>query len=447
MTPESIASIATNQIVSAMSIHKPDELATLMKPYADQGASFFQELVAMGFDRAVPQTFYNTTEETRFHDKFTVAANVADPGAGNAISFDVSTAYTDNARVYARIGDMVFKAGSGVRGRITNKTESGGVVTLTVTPSVAATNIGALTAGDTFVIYTSSFAEGTGQPEAAMPKTVKYTGYTQIVKETFGATGTEMTNDLWVDVTEDGASIPSYFNLAQIAAEYRQYKKIDGALLFEDESDNLGQVQTTKGLIPTALAADGNLGTTTLNVAGFQAIDAYLRKVYAPDVICGYLARNKYVEFENAMQTLLSNTNIENARRQISDTMYGGNEAFEVLHQYQALMTQGRTFKIMNLRTMDDPTVWNTGVAGEPFQDYAFFIPGTKTTDAEGKHTSYFGVRYKSHAGYDRKLEVWPDGAAGPGAKIGDIDQRLMYYRSDLGFHSLKTQQWATVTG
>lgn len=419
-----------------------------MRPYADEGATFFQELLQLGFVRPVAGESYFVTETARFHDRFAVAA-VAAAGAGNDLDVDVTAAYTDNAKVYARVGDLVFKPGATpVYAKIVDKSESGGTVTLTLRPLSSSVNLGAQLDDDVWVIYSSSFPEGTGQPEAATPKTVKYEMFTQIVKETVAATGTVLTDQVWFEVTEDGKPTPSYFSLAQLAGEFRQYLKIDGALMIGQENDNLEE-NTTKGMINVALDSDGNLGSDVLDIDGFYAIDAYLRKVHAPDMICGYLAAGKYNEFQSQMQTLLSNTNINNAIRKINHDMYGlgADEKFEVLHDYQALSLSGRTFKISNLRSLDQPNIYNTGVSGEAFQDYAIFIPGNKTTDGENKLASYFGMRHKQLGAYNRMLEVWPDGAGHPGMKIGDLDQSLLYYRSHVGFEYRKTQQWAMVTG
>lgn len=419
----------------------------LLQPYADQGMSFFMELVAMGKKEAKANSTFSVTEEARYNQTFGIAANVGDPGAGNSANINVAAANTENAKVFARVGDIVFAAGaSPVHCRVEAKSEAGGVVTLTIKPLKAAENIGALTAASTtFVILSSAWAEGTDQPEAAAPKTVRYSMNMQIIKEHFSATGTVLTDWTWVPVREDGASIPTFYSQGTLAAEYRQQKKIDGALMYGVEADNLGDVNTTKGIIPVALDSDGYLGAQTLDIAGFQAIGAYLRKVYAPQLICGYLGNNKYNEFENNAFTLAQNTNIEAARRAINEGMYGGMDAFELNHQFQAIITNGRTFKIQSLNTLDDPTIFNTGASGEEFQDYGIFIPASKTTDGNNKPADYIALAHKSYNGYDRIMEVWEDGAAGPGLKIGTLDSKSLHLRSDVGLSYRKTQQWAMV--
>lgn len=443
MTPVNVADVVTQNIISALGVLKPQELQTLMQPYGDQGMTFFQELVGLGFTKPVPGTTYYTTEEARFNEIFTVNA-AADPGVGADQNLVVQPAYTDNGKVYPRVGDLIFNPLVRVLGKIINKSVTAGVVTLTVRPLQTTENLGAASAGATFVIFSSSFAEGTGQPESAIPKVLKYANNTQIIKETVGTTGTALTDEIWFNATEDGKGIPQYFSLATIAAEYRQYKKIDGALLYGENNDNLGSDEsTTQGIIPTAINADGYLGAVTLDAAGFDSVDAYLRTVYAPNVMCAQLASGKYRQMENNLQSYFANANIEQVNRVMNENNFGGPESLDAVVSYQTLIKSGRVFKMKNLRSFDDPTTWN--ITGAPFQNYGLFFPMTKTRDGEGNLTTYLGVRYKALGAYNRMLETWYDGAAGPGMKIGDIDQRKLYFRSDLGFHALKTQQWAMV--
>jgi len=447
LTPlSSQGGVALASIVSAYDIFKPQELNEIMQPYMDQGMSFFQELNAMRFIKPVAGDTFFTAEEMRYHDIFSLAGPVASPGAGADLVANVSAAYVVSSRAYARVGDLVFKPSTGVKGKIVNKTVSGGVVTLTIRPQKAATNLGAVVNGDVWVIYSGSAAEFTGQPEPAITKILKTEHYMQIIKETVAGSGTILTDEMWFRALEDGKNLESYFSFATLAGEYRQYLKIDGALLIGDTSDNTGDT-TTKGFITAALEADGNFGALDLDTAGFAEIDSYLRTVYAPNTICAYLAQNKYREAETNLNLQFQDANIVAVRERLNNELYGGDRVLEATMQFQAVTTSGRTFLLKNLRQLDNPTVYNTGVVGNPYQDYGLFIPMTTTTDADGNRTSFMGVRHKKLGSYDRAMEVWHDGAAGTGLKIGDIDGKYLYWRSNIGAHYLKTQQWAMVTG
>ena len=437
--------ITAQNVVSAFNVFKPQELNKLMLPYADEGATFFQEMNALGFVKGVSQINFFHTEKGRYNQSFTVAA-LADPGAGVQANLTVQAAWVQNGTVFARVGDIIMNPVNRVKLRVQAK--AGAV--LTVKPINSTESIGVVTIGTTYTILTSAFGHGTTQPESAYPTVQKFEHKMQIIKETAGTDGSVMTDELWTPVMENGKSTPSYYNIAWLGSEYRQYQRIDGALLEGEESDNIDDengnpIQTTKGLFPTAIDSDGFLGTQTLDIAGFRAVDLYLRKQSVGGRVCGYLGINKWAEATDNLQALFANTNIENVMRQVATDMYGGSMALAATLDYQAVTVNGRDFILKNLRGLDNPTTFN--VAGAPFLDYGLFIPMTKTTDGEGKLSSYIGMRYKELAGYSRLMELWEDGAAGPGQKIGPLDQKLAYWRSDVGAHYLKTSQWAMVTG
>lgn len=439
--------LVSQDMVSALGVLKPQELNILMKPYENQGISFFQELISMGFDKPVAGTTFTHTEEGLYNQIFTVA-NIADPGAGVQADLTVQAAYVQDGAVFARVGDTIMNPANGIQLRVQAKV---GAV-LTVKPKKAAQSIGAVTLGDTYVIVENSFGFGTGQPESAYPTLQKFNHYTQILKETMAIDGSALTDEMWVTVYEDGKKTPSYYNIAMAATEYRILQKIDGALLIGETSDNITDVngraiQTTQGLVPTAIAADGFLGTQTLNVATLRAIDAHMRKQFTPGLICGWLGVNKWAEASDNLQTLFTNTAVAQVEKAVNSEIYGNNEALIATIDYQGLTTNGRKFFFKNMKSWDNPTTFNTGVAGNPYQDYGIFIPAGKSMDGEGKMSSYMGVRYKSHNGYNRKMEMWKDGAAGPGMKIGDLDQDISYLRADMGAHFMKTNQWAMITG
>lgn len=439
MTPP-VSGILTQQIVSAMGVLEPDKLDKLMAQYADQGASFFQEMNRFGFIKEVAQTQYSQFEQERFHSVFQVVGPVAAPAAGANLTVDVTPAYLINGATYPRVGDLVYKATNpSVRGRIEAKSGA----TLTIRPLNSTQTLGAVVNNDTWVIYSSAFGFGTGQPEPATTRVIERFNQTQIIKETIGAEGTVLTDAKWYQVSEEGKSGPSFWSEVLTAGEYRQYLKIDGAILWGDETDNIPGVQTTKGILPTAIDAEGNLGATTLNIAGFDSVDAYLRTVYAGKLVGVYLGQNKFREIENELQALFADQNIASVIR--SSNNFSSEEAMlSATTQYKFLTRTGRVYMFMSLRQLDNPTTYNS-YAGSPFNGFGLFVPMTETKDGMGQTSSYIGVRYKALGSYDRMMEVWADGAGHPGLKIGDLDQSLLYWRSDLGAHCLKANQWAFV--
>ena len=66
MNPDAIAQIYASDIVSGFDIHKPEFLNQLFSRYGDQGASFFQLIRSMGFEKPVAQDTMVTLKKTIF---------------------------------------------------------------------------------------------------------------------------------------------------------------------------------------------------------------------------------------------------------------------------------------------------------------------------------------------------------------------------------------------
>ena len=59
MNPDAVANIYASDIVSGFDIHKPEKLNVLFSRYGDQGASYFQLVRSMGFEKEVSLDTYS----------------------------------------------------------------------------------------------------------------------------------------------------------------------------------------------------------------------------------------------------------------------------------------------------------------------------------------------------------------------------------------------------
>ena len=82
MNPDAIAAIYASDIVSGFDIHKPEKLNVLFARYGDQGASFFNLIRSLGFEKQVSLDTYGHFEENRIHETVKVASNVESSGTG-----------------------------------------------------------------------------------------------------------------------------------------------------------------------------------------------------------------------------------------------------------------------------------------------------------------------------------------------------------------------------
>lgn len=443
----------SNELVSSFDVHKPEKLAELFKRFGDQGLGWFTMLDSMGFKLPVAQESYSHFEEDRFIDVLTVNANVAAPGAGNDISFVLSSVSLDsNNNYYARLWDTIMFPNEviGTIVNINDATPSAPVIT--VRPNTLTDAIPALTAGQQLIITSNNHSEASGQPESVISGVTEFTNYPQIVKEAFSVSGTEMTNQSWLQLK--GMEGAPYYWVGQAQADYRYAKSLDGALLFGKGTTNTALVDpatgnpivSTEGLVP-AIRRRGN---TIVSAPGTWGVPDYdnMTRIFDREGtsmrILSLMGLNKMQENDNALKSYFNNTNIQFAKASASDALFGGNAKLEAILDFSYLTKSDYTFMFKKMGQFTNPKLY--GAEGYPMKDYALFLPVGKLKDPKsGKLMDNIGVRYKKLANTNRMLEVWNgDSGAGP-IKVSGIDKMNTYWRGHFGAHQMGCNQMILV--
>jgi len=445
MNPDAIAQIYASDIVSGFDIYKPEKLNVLFNRYGDQGASYFQIVRSMGFEKEVSLDTYGHYEENRIHEVCIVNANVTQPAVGADITFVLSANSLDaNNNFYVRKWDIILFPNE-VTGSVT-------AIDTTIPTAPAITcrlndnteQFPALSAGDELVIFTNAFSEGSGQPNGAIRGTWEYTNDAQIIKETIGVTGSEMTNQTWFDVTSAGTKIPAYYFLGQVDIDYRVALRIDGALLWGKrtvnpsliDSDTGRPIKTTEGLIPY-IRRVGNEQTYTsgsFSVTEFDEMDRTLDREHAGNYILGMLGIQLHQDIENALVSYFADTNIQYARQTTNEVLFNSNESLGASVNFKYLVKSERTFLMKRMGVLSNPKLY--GAVGYEGPKLGVFMPINKKKDpVSGNMVESIGVRYKGLGKYNRRMEVWQVGGAGEGLKVTDIDSRNTYQRCHIGAH------------
>lgn len=445
MNPDAIAQIYASDIVSGFDIYKPEKLNQLFNRYGDQGASYFQLVRSMGFEKEVSLDTYGHYEENRIHETVKVRTGVGQPAQGADITFVIHTDSMDaNNNFYLRKWDIIlFK--NEVTGSVTTINVSVPAdPTITCKLNDNTEQFPALTGGEELVIFTNAFSEGSGQPTGAIRGTWEYTNDAQIIKETIGVTGSEMTNQTWFDVTSAGTKIPAYYFLGQVDIDYRMALRIDGALLWGKRSVNTGlidsvtgrRIKTTEGLIPY-IRRVGNEQTYTsgsFQVAEFDEMDRTLDREHAGNYVLGMLGIQLHQDIENSLVSYFANTNIQFARQTTNEVLFNNNESLGASVNFKYLVKSERTFLLKRMGVLSNPKLY--GVAGYEGPKLGVFMPINKKKDpVSGNMVESIGVRYKGLGKYSRRMEVWQVGGAGEGIKVTDIDERNTYQRTHMGAH------------
>jgi hypothetical protein len=447
MGPDAIAQIYASDIVSGFDIHKPEKLNVLFSRYGDQGASFFQLLRSMGFEKPVANDTYGHYEENHIHVTIhnKTAAAAAAAGATALLTLDPQDLDANN-NFYVRKGDVIMFTNE-VMARVNSidKTTTPTAPVLTVQPVSSADAIPAVTAGEEIAIVTSAFPEGGGQPDAALSGTWEYDNDAQIIKETIGYTGTEMVNQDWFDVTSKGQSIPAYYFKGQIEIDYRMALKIDGALLWGRRGDGsitetvdgrTVPVKFTEGFIPYARRV-GNEQTYTsgsFDIDEFDTMDMTLDKNFAGNYILGLLGIKLHQDIENSLKTYFANTNIVFAKQAVNDVLFNRNDALSASVNFTYLTKSERTFLFKRMGILNHPQL--AGATGYTANELGLFMPINKRKDpVSGNMVDSIGTRYRALGKYSRRMEVWKVGGAGEGLKVTEFDKVNTYQRCHVGSH------------
>lgn len=447
MNPDAIAQIYASDIVSGFDIHKPEKLNTLFARYGDQGASYFQLLRSMGFEKEVSLDTYGHYEENRYHETVKVRDIVVQPIVGADIVFVIHTDSMDaNNNFYLRQWDILLFPNE-VTGSVMEID-----VTIPADPSVTVRlnddteQFPALTAGMELIITSNAFSEGSGQPNSALSGSWEYDNDAQIIKETIGYTGSEMVNQTWFNVTSMGYKIPAYYFKGQVEIDYRMALKIDGALLFGKRTVNAllidpdtGRlIKTTEGMVPYIRRVGNEQSYTSgaFSVTEFDEMDNTLDREGAGNYIMGLLGITLHQDIENALVTYFGDTNINYARQTSNEVLFKNNESLGASVNFKYLTKSERTFLFKRMGVLNNPKLYGVTGYENIGPKLGMFLPINKKKDpVSGNMVESIGTRYRGLGRYNRRMEVWQVGGAGEGLKVTEFDKRNTYQRTHVGAH------------
>lgn len=447
MNPDAIANIYASDIISGFDIHKPEKMNVLFSRYGDQGASYFQLLRSLGFEKEVSLDTYGHYEENRIHEVVIVDAIVAQPAIGADLVFVIDANSLDaNNNFYLRKWDIILFPNE-VTGSVTEID-----VTTPTAPEVTCVlnddteQFPALTAGQELIITSNAFSEGSGQPEGAVRGTWEYDNDAQIIKETIGYTGSEMVNQTWFNVTTQGVKIPAYYHLGQVDIDYRTALRIDGALLFGKRTvnsllidpDTGRPIKTTEGAIPYTRRVGNEQSYTSgaFDVLEFDEMDNTLDREGAGNYIMGLLGITLHQDIENSLVTYFADTNIQYARQTTNEVLFNANESLGASVNFKYLTKSERTFLFKRMGVLNNPKLYGATGYENIGPKLGLFMPINKKKDpVSGNMVESIGTRYRGLGRYNRKMEVWQVGGAGEGLKVTEFDKRNTYQRCHVGAH------------
>ena len=431
--PSAVVANATDAYISTFDIHMPSKRNKLFKRFGKQGVGFFNTLETLGFVDAVNQTNWSHYEEDYWHETFTVQTSVADPGAGNPVNIRLAASNVNSSGYfYVRLYDDVLFPNQVTGKVVAIDTTSFATPQITVQPHVAASDIGALAAGQELSIYSNGFQEDTDQPDGRIAGVSEFSFGAKIIKETFTVSGTEMTNKAWFDTDSDGNYIGAYYLDGQLQADYRIALQIDGASLWDSPItntvlSNAGHRNMT-GLIPW-MTTNSPTAVYTGGLFSMSNVDYMIKrftKLFATDTYMWMNGIDLSIEVENVL------TDFFDPNPKIFAGSVEGSTSQELNIGFSGIKKSDFTFYLKNMGVFSNPKTYN--IAGYNVTGLGLVTPlGTAKDPKKAVNIPFMGMRYKEMDGYSRKMEVWPLSGAGKGPKNISRDRHTINMRCEMG--------------
>lgn len=445
-SPNTVApsSVTTQAILSTFDFIKPEVYNRLIKKYGDQGLGIYQWLWTRGLEVPVANDAFSHYEDDWKHD-YIIARGITAEGSAGALS---TVAIMDTSgKVYCRVGDIVLFKGSaginGVRARIRAIDQTTGAATITVAPFVTGEKIPETANQEQIIITSNAFTEGSGQPIGRFSGFNKRTNYVQIIKESFGITGSALTDQTWFQIETSGG-LQGYAAKGQMDMDYRYAKQVDGAYLTGVKNTNTavnndavagGTIYATEGIY-TGIKASGKTISyaTNFELSDFNAIDKYYTTQFVGDnalfgmgVTLDQLVEDKL--FSTLKQTGWDPTEMSEG---VVNDLFGGNRKRAMSIGFNKFKKSDRTYIFKRLSGLSDTKSY--GATGYNWDKTGFMLPNDQQTDPKsGSKMDSMRTRYKAIGAYSRKLETWNVSGAGGGQYVTDVDASNLFMRGHIG--------------
>ena len=464
--PSAVQVATTQNYVSSLSIHKPQNAEEFVKRYGSQNLT---GLVALfGGMEPVQGEQFRHWEEDYIHNAVSLesVANSVDGNSTAAVtngSYLIAAAASENqtgtgAESYLRVGDYVLN----------NLGELGVVLSANI-QDVADTSATQLEPGagyyavgsagkNTYVVQGNSgswtttatscivigsmWPEQSGQPKGLTPTPIEYTNKVQIMKDSFTVSGSEATNVSWIKT--DGGYL---WYLKGEADTYRRFQN------HKEMTMLLGQSMTSQATGVSASATAGLLdfmghsqtytygnGYTTTDLDQLVETLDNNRGAKNNALMCGFKLALRIDDLLASYNGYYSDpTPVGNYGE------FGNSDDMMLKLGFKGFTRGGYTFH----KSVYDPYGYAgmLGADGFDYQKNGFIMPLEGGLDAKTRESMpALKIRYKAAGGYSRETEHWLTGSAVLSQPTNETDELRCHYRSECGFEGFGPNRFVKIT-
>lgn len=414
---------------SLMNTTKPNVRSQIYHADGRQGADFLMTIMSLGYDGYIENNKHTVYAESGTRRPFKVLANVA--GGATTITLGIATSEVDaQNRYYPQIG-MTATFDNGVVGEITSIGGTASAPTFTFTSMTG--NFPSVVANQTLMLGSSSFREFSRQPDSIITKWETFDFYAKISKKNFTTSNSAIVEKTYFD---EGKSYVEDKGMRD--AEFELMKDISVAALTDTPITNAtvitaqgrqGQVQ---GLYPYVTAGGGTQFYTPnfMNTGTFNAAINYFNGKFAPREFVGLHGSSFMLELEEVMALQMGLANNSSHFTKDVDTIRtktGVKTGKELDMSFVSLKKGGYSFKFVENRELNDPTVFNIPGSNYKYVNSCIFIPnGTiKTKNPTGQVTEspFMQLLFLANNGQNRRMVVKPmSGMRSDKESVTDLD-------------------------
>lgn len=455
--PAAVTADYFNNIITPGDLNMRKVGPKLYDRYPMQDAEMIGFLKAFNYERMVDVDSIEHFENNRYWVPFTIASQSAiggggyTPGAGVGMKVVLSAdSLDDSNRFFSQLNDMItFPGNDTLNGIIIAIAGTGtSTVTLTIVPNQSTDSLPVLAAGATLITMSNTWSEGAGQPNSRYHGATLFTFRSQTIKTTFEASGRQLVTESWVKVTNPitGAEIGWWSEgLATLEKEHNIKKQ--GMLLTGQPITNTAAVDSTNA--NATLVGYGGTGmlpyVETYGIPfAFAPQDISLQMYYETEKLRTAQSQGYYmclfegIDYSQTRDQALADynkrTDIAFTRDRIVNKWFGQSEMEKTLEMQIGFgyLTVGQTsycFKRMNAYSA--PQLLGAAGYTASWRATGFSMDGGKDAKT-GRDIPAISMVYRGTPGYDRKDQMWSDGAQSP-RKIGPNDTYSVYCLSDVG--------------
>lgn len=399
-------------------------------------------------------TFYFKEEDERFIIVGSVITAQTGAGANVVLALASSQMGTVNGRAISRPRKnetLIDK--NGAQWKIVAKNTTVTPHQITIRPALA-TNATTFAANDRFAILGPRYAEATGQPTGLVDQYGDYINRFAIYKETQLTSGTNMTTkENWFTVP----GLEGYAYQKGFAdAEVRHEVNVSKGLVFDRLSDNLTDFSPdfdtdvpdhgTEGFIQ-GVETQGKVQTWDVaagyDMADFERAEAWYRQKNLPTSDIAVMQGGTVAsQVQSALEAYMGK---EIATKYLADKYLGqrykSTERFTAEQLFIQLGFKGiqkGNYKFIFREISELNSMFGEGyTAGLDYSTWQFFVPLKTFKDPKQKitmNTIQLLHRGQDLGGYQRRIEIWETGGAGPVGQIktDQWDVRRKYLRSEV---------------